>query len=154
MVKTGSNEYCAICREGKRQSLKWQKTNTSTYFFWEVGGWRMRTGQMGGFSWHAFLYFLRFEPWNYQICNENNTCPAYSLRMVMALWAVKCLEKLITLTCWGGFVVGLMSWIPIKTFLFWNQPTPVFLPAEFHGQRGLVGYSPWGCKESDTTEAT
>ena len=28
------------------------------------------------------------------------------------------------------------------------QPTPVFLP----GQRNLVGYSPWGRKESDTTE--
>ena len=24
------------------------------------------------------------------------------------------------------------------------QPTPVFLPGEFHGQRSLVGYSPWG----------
>jgi len=31
-------------------------------------------------------------------------------------------------------------------------PTPVFLPGEPHGQRSLVGYSPWGCKESDTTE--
>ena len=30
--------------------------------------------------------------------------------------------------------------------------TPVFLPGEFHGQGSLVGYSPWGCKESDTTE--
>ena len=26
------------------------------------------------------------------------------------------------------------------------------LPGEFHGQRSLVGYSPWGCKESDMTE--
>ena len=34
------------------------------------------------------------------------------------------------------------------------QPTPVFLPAESHRQRSLVGYSPGGCKESDTTEAT
>ena len=34
------------------------------------------------------------------------------------------------------------------------QPTPVFLPGEFHGQRSLVGYSLWGCKESDMTEAT
>jgi len=25
--------------------------------------------------------------------------------------------------------------------------TPVFLPAEFHGRRSLVGYSPWGLKE-------
>ena len=31
-------------------------------------------------------------------------------------------------------------------------PTPVFLPRESQGQRSLVGYSPWGCKESDTTE--
>ena len=34
------------------------------------------------------------------------------------------------------------------------QLTPIFLPGESHGQRGLVGYSPWSCKESDTTEAT
>ena len=32
------------------------------------------------------------------------------------------------------------------------QPTPVLLPGESHGQRSLVGYSPWGGKESDTTE--
>ena len=29
---------------------------------------------------------------------------------------------------------------------------PVFLPGEFHGQRSLAGYCPWGRKESDTTE--
>ena len=32
------------------------------------------------------------------------------------------------------------------------QPIPVLLPGKFHGQRSLVGYSPWGGKESDTTE--
>ena len=32
------------------------------------------------------------------------------------------------------------------------QPTPVFLPGESPGQRSLAGYSPWGHKESDTTE--
>ena len=32
------------------------------------------------------------------------------------------------------------------------QPAPVFLPGKFHGQRSLAGYSPPGCKESDTTE--
>ena len=31
-------------------------------------------------------------------------------------------------------------------------PTSVSLPGEFHGQRSLVGYCPWGHKESDTTE--
>ena len=28
----------------------------------------------------------------------------------------------------------------------------VFFPEEFHGQRSLASYRPWGCKESDTTE--
>ena len=32
------------------------------------------------------------------------------------------------------------------------QSTPVFLPGKFHGQSSLVGYSPWGHKESDWTE--
>ena len=31
-------------------------------------------------------------------------------------------------------------------------PTPVFFPGEFQGQRSLAGYSPWGHKETDTTE--
>ena len=34
------------------------------------------------------------------------------------------------------------------------QPTPVFLPREFHGQRSLVSYSPWVPKESNATEVT
>ena len=34
-----------------------------------------------------------------------------------------------------------------------EQPTPVFLPGESHGQRNLVGYSPWG-HESNTSEET
>ena len=38
---------------------------------------------------------------------------------------------------------------------FWRRqwhPTPVLLPGKSHGQRSLVGCSPWGRKESDTTE--
>ena len=39
--------------------------------------------------------------------------------------------------------------------IIWRRewlPTSVFLPGEFHGQRSLEGYSPWGCKASDMTE--
>ena len=39
--------------------------------------------------------------------------------------------------------------------LFWRRqwhPTPVLLPGKSHGPRSLVGCSPWGLKESDTTE--
>jgi len=38
----------------------------------------------------------------------------------------------------------------------WRRPwqhTPVFLAGESHGQRRLVGYSPWGLKEFNTPEA-
>ena len=43
------------------------------------------------------------------------------------------------------------------TFMHWRrkwQPTPVFLPGDFQGQRSLVGCHLWGRTESDTTEAT
>ena len=40
-----------------------------------------------------------------------------------------------------------------QTFSFqFPLTTPVFLPGEAHGRRSLIDYSPWGRKESDTTE--
>ena len=41
---------------------------------------------------------------------------------------------------WVGKILWRKEWLP----------TPVFLPGESHGQGSLVGYSPCGCKESDT----
>ena len=49
-----------------------------------------------------------------------------------------------------------MGWIPVRKTPWrgkW-QPTSAFLPGESHGQRSLAGYSLWGLRESDTTEAT
>jgi len=37
---------------------------------------------------------------------------------------------------WVGKIPWGREWLPI----------PVFLPGELHGQRSLVGYSPWGCR--------
>ena len=39
--------------------------------------------------------------------------------------------------------------------ILWRKewlPTPAFWPGEFHEQRSLTGYSPWGRKELDTTK--
>ena len=47
---------------------------------------------------------------------------------------------------------GLNPWIGKIPWRSKWQPTPVFLPGEFYGQRRLAGYSSWGHKESDTTE--
>ena len=52
------------------------------------------------------------------------------------------------MSTWGHFP---HKWELILRRRKW-QPTPVLLPGKSHGQRILVGYSPWGRKESDTTE--
>ena len=43
---------------------------------------------------------------------------------------------------WVGKIPWKRSW----------QSTPLFLPGDSHGQRSLLGYSPWGLMELDTTE--
>jgi len=58
-------------------------------------------------------------------------------------------KKKICLQCWRPRFDPWVGKIP------WRRewlPTPLFLLGEFHGQRSLAGYSPWDCKESDTTE--
>ena len=43
----------------------------------------------------------------------------------------------------------------VQSLLPWRrewQPTPIFLPGKFHGQRSLAGYNSWGCQESDMSE--
>ena len=47
---------------------------------------------------------------------------------------------------------GFDSWVGKISWRRKWHPTPVFLPGKSHGWRNLVGYSPWGHKESETTE--
>ena len=46
----------------------------------------------------------------------------------------------------------ILTWPETSIWFGLWQLIPVFLPGKFHGLRILIGYSPWGCKESDTTE--
>ena len=46
----------------------------------------------------------------------------------------------------------LLSRCPFRSWRRQWHPTPVLLPGKSHGWRSLVGCSPWGCEESDTTE--
>ena len=52
-----------------------------------------------------------------------------------------------------GVQVSFQIWVPQH---IWQRrqwhPTPILLPGKSHGWRSLVGCSPWGCEESDTTE--
>ena len=47
---------------------------------------------------------------------------------------------------------GSIPWVGKIPWRRKGQPTPVLLPRKFHAWRSLVGYSPWGHKESDTPE--
>jgi len=54
-----------------------------------------------------------------------------------------------------AFDAGDLGSIPRSGMISWRrewQPTPVFLPGEFHAERSLVGYSTWGHREVDATE--
>ena len=46
---------------------------------------------------------------------------------------------------------GFNPWVRKIPWRRKGQPTPLFLPGKSHGQKSLVGYSPWDCKELDTT---
>ena len=93
----------------------------------------------------------------------------WSYVIVMALCTCACTD-----TQWNHIFLSLPWWAFLVAYMVKNlpatwetgfhpwvgkipwrrkwQPSPVFLPGEFHGQRSLVGYSPWGCKELDLTE--
>ena len=70
---------------------------------------------------------------------------------------------LVSFVGYNGYSISSKGFLPtvVNIMVIWVkswrrkwQPTPVFLPGESHGQRSLVGCSPWGLTESDTTEAT
>ena len=48
--------------------------------------------------------------------------------------------------------LGISLWVRKTSCRREQQPTPVFFPGEFHGQRNLAGYSSWGHQELDMTE--
>ena len=49
---------------------------------------------------------------------------------------------------------GFHPWVGKTPWRSKQQPTPVFLPGKFHGQRSLAGYSPRGCKEAHNWATT
>ena len=56
--------------------------------------------------------------------------------------------------CLASFCTPRLN-LPVTPGVSWRRqwhPTPVLLPGKSHGQRSLVGCSPWGHQESDTTE--
>ena len=100
------------------------------------------------YPWWEYLHHA-----NWQTLNNRNPCTksrlwkhstACTLYNGLPRW---CSGKESTCQCRCGFD----SWVGKIPWRMECLPTPVFLPGKFHGKRSLVGYSPCGCKELDTT---
>ena len=89
---------------------------------------------------HLPILFLFFQPNSNGHNDFSNYCCSRS--SVVKEFAFKCRKR--RFNSWVRKIPWRRKW----------QPTPVFLPGKFHGQRSLAGYSPWGHKESDMTEHT
>ena len=67
--------------------------------------------------------------------------PVYRRTSQVALWSrIRLQCRRLWFDPWVGKIPWRRKW----------HPTPVFMPGKSHGPRSLVGYSPWGRKESDT----
>ena len=84
---------------------------------------------------------------------EETRCPCPSIdECINKLWYIQATEYY---SGSGGKASAYNVEDPWVGKISWRrqwQPTPAFLPGKSHGQRSLIGYSPWGCRESDTTE--
>ena len=111
----------------------------------------LRSGISGLYGTSMFVFFLRNL---HNVLREKAMVPHSSTVARKIPW----MEEPGRLQSMGSLRVR-HDWVTslsLSNFMHWRrkwQPTPVFLPGEYHGQKSLVGCSPWGRTESDTTEA-
>ena len=86
----------------------------------------------------TYIHLIYACPINYIICTRTYVYEAFLVAQTRNLSAMQRLR----FDLWVRKIPWRRKWLHIS----------VLLPGEFHGQRSLVGYSPWSCKESDMTE--
>ena len=140
----GENEVSGQCRRFWRISME----SCAKFLSWEVSG--CHSSEL--LYLQCFLRLFVIHLWRVTFSSENLVIstfePNFSSRNSAGRSVVKKLPANARRYKRGGFdpCVGKIPWRNK-----W-QRTPVFLPGESPGQRGLADYSPWGRKESDTTE--
>ena len=77
--------------------------------------------------------------------------PLSCVRLFATPWTAECQASL-SITNFQSYL--LTSWLQSPSWRRKWQPIPELLPGKFHGQRSLMGYIPWGCRQLDTTEHT
>ena len=116
----------AVCIVG---SSGWKGTNHGKENRWEAGNWNLYHKQKKLFVWKKGNYWVLLRSWASQVAQvvKNPAANAEDTGRRCRLYP------------WFRKIPWRKKW----------QTTPVFLPGKSHGQRSLVGYSPWGCKRSD-----
>jgi len=92
---------------------------------------------------------LGSEKWVIETCVPTSIQHSFQYDFIISFglpWGLRskestCQSRRCGFNFWDGKIPWRRKW----------QPTPVFLPRKFQGQRSLAGYSAWGYKESDTT---
>jgi len=150
--------YITICKIDSQQEfvvwLRELKLGLSN----NLEGWDGR--EVGGmFKWEGTLvnrWLIHVDIWWKPVQYWEKAMASHSSTVA---WKIPWMEEPVRLQSMGLVRVR-HDWVTslsLSTFMHWRrkwQPTPVFLPGESHGRRSLVGCSPWGPTESDTTEAT
>ena len=126
------------------------------FFLLENGVERLKSGH-----WACSLFLGRycFQPLSVKrVCTPMCTYTLYTsvcvcVCKIMSVGLPSWLSGKETICQWGRCKrPGFNPWVGKIPWRKKWQPTPGFLPGKFHGPRSLVGYSPWGCKQSDRTE--
>ena len=89
-----------------------------------------------------FTQHCMWPKYHYKIGLLLHLCPLISQKTSVSLFS-----------CFTFFPENTRIWVFLVYYRRrrWH-PTPVLFPGKSHGRKSLVGYSPWGHKESDTTE--
>ena len=115
----------------------------------------------GGAWWAAIYRVAQSRTWLKQLSSSSSG----SVKMpLVAWWELHWIYRLFWVVTyfhytdssdpWTWYISPSICHLWFLSSVFWRkwQPTSVFLPGKSHGGWNLVGYSPWGHKESDTTE--
>ena len=102
---------------------------------------------------HGNSYFIYFYSWSCTLKNKFLSS-IFSVAINQTLLNINLKVWEFTCQCKRHKKLRFNPWVRKISWSKKWQPTPVFLPGKFHGQKDLAGYSPRGCKELDTIEHT